>query len=89
MKGENPTSYLAVKIVGPEVGAQMINMDSRLSGNKYRGLINKGLTFTRDAMGDEKLSMAVKSGLLNVGDSYFHGGSQTLSQQDYQSIMGN
>jgi len=89
MKGENPSNYLATKLIGPEVGAQMIARNPRLSGDSYRSLINKGLTFTRDAMGDEKLSIAVKSGLLNIGDSYFHGGSQTLSQQDYQRIMGN
>lgn len=89
MKGENPTSYLAIKIVGPEVGAQMIRMDSRLSGDKYRGLLNKGLTFTGDSIGDQRLSMAVKSGLLNVGDSYFHRGSQILSEETYQTIMGN
>ena len=90
MKGENPTSYLAIKIVGPEVGAQMITMDSRLSGNKYRGLLNKGLTFPEGPTGIQRLKVAIKSGLLQVGDQFFHKGAvQTLSEQIYLRVMGN
>ena len=71
LKGDNPSTRLAVQLIGPQVAIDLLTMNP--NAQPYRTYINKGLMFSEDAAGEELLARAIRVGLLVEGDKIMLG----------------
>ena len=71
LKGDNPSTRLAVQLVGPQSAINLLTMNP--NAQQYRTYINKGLVFSEDATGEELLAQAIRVGLLVEGDKIMLG----------------
>ena len=66
LKGDNPSTRLAVQLVGPQVAIELLRLNP--NAQSYSTYINKGLVFSDDDAGAELLAQSIRVGLLKEGD---------------------
>ena len=80
LKASTPSTAKAVRAVGPEVAIQIMELNPTF--RDVADYINKGLIFQESDEGMALLKRAVKSGLIDVGDSYEVSGLGTKKMTD-------
>ena len=84
----------AIKLVGPEAAIQTMQRNPQFK--EYRSLINKNLVFSADPttgkftqLSEKMYKESIKSGLLDVGDTYILGNRRgTVTQAQKDRILG-
>tara|TARA_R110001599_G_C12267440_1_gene661024 strand:- start:3511 stop:4491 length:981 start_codon:yes stop_codon:yes gene_type:complete len=77
----------AIKLVGPEAAIQTIQRNPQFK--QYRSLINKNLIFSANPVGEGMFEESIRSGLLDVGDTYTLGNRRgTVTQAQKDTVLG-
>jgi hypothetical protein len=89
LSGTSPSTFQAVKIVGPTVGIKMLARNPIFRTPTFRSMFNQGLSFNNDAFGDSQLAASIRGGLIDVGDRFTYGGAmKELDEATKLAVLG-
>ena len=75
----------AIEIAGPEIAIKI--MEANPSYRQFSFLINSGLSFPDNNIGDDLLTRAIKSGLLKEGDTYMLGTQTKMVTEEMINLV--
>lgn len=75
----------AIEIAGPELAIQI--METNPSYRQFAFMINSGLSFPDNDIGDNLLTRAIKSGLLKEGDTYMLGTQTKMVTEEMVNLV--
>ena len=75
----------AIQIVGPELAIQI--METNPGYKQFNFMVNSGLSFPDNEMGDELLARSIKSGLLKEGDTYMLGNQTKMITREMINLV--
>ena len=82
---KNKDYIKAIEIAGPEIAIKI--METNPSYRQFSFLINSGLSFPDNDIGDDLLTRAIKSGLLKEGDTYMLGTQTKMVTEEMINLV--